>query len=79
MRENPSSLFSLFEATARVPPRDDDDLSVRENQMAEGVGLLPTNRKALKINERFGHYVLQDYRTSVPVGNAKFQWYRFEI
>ncbi len=32
MQENPVSLVSLFEATARVPPRDDDDLSVRENQ-----------------------------------------------
>jgi hypothetical protein len=40
-------------------------------KMAEGVGLLPTNRKALKINGRFRRYVLQDYRTSVPVGNAK--------
>src|SRR6266403_5812800 len=32
MQENPVSLVSLFEATARVLPRDDDDLSVRENQ-----------------------------------------------
>jgi hypothetical protein len=39
---------------------------------AEGVGLLPTNRKALKINERSRRYVLQDYRTSVPVGNGEF-------
>src|SRR6266403_5311620 len=32
MQENPVSLVSLFEATARVLPRDDDDLSVRKNQ-----------------------------------------------
>jgi hypothetical protein len=40
--------------------------------MAEGVGLLPTIDKALKINERFRRYVLQDYRTSVPVGKGEF-------
>jgi hypothetical protein len=40
--------------------------------MAEGVGLLPTIDKALKINERFRRYVLQDYRTSVPVGKSEF-------
>jgi hypothetical protein len=39
---------------------------------AEGVGLLPTNRKALKINGCFRRYVLQDYRTSVPVGKGEF-------
>jgi hypothetical protein len=33
--------------------------------MAEGVGLLPTIGKALKINERFRRYVYQDYRLSV--------------
>jgi hypothetical protein len=36
------------------------------------VGLLPTIDKALKINERFRRFVLQDYRTSVPVGKAEF-------
>jgi hypothetical protein len=40
--------------------------------MAEGVELLPTIDKALKINERFRRYVLQDYRTSVPVGKDEF-------
>jgi hypothetical protein len=39
---------------------------------AEGVGLLPTIGKTLKINERFGRYVLQDYRTSVPLDEGEF-------
>jgi len=39
---------------------------------AEGVGLLPTRSKALKINERFRRYVLQDYRTSVTKHKPKF-------
>jgi hypothetical protein len=37
------------------------------SRMAEGVGLFPRSRKALKINGRFRRYVLQDYRTGVPL------------
>jgi hypothetical protein len=36
--------------------------------MAEGVGLSPTRRNTLEINERFHHYVVQDYLISVPLG-----------
>jgi hypothetical protein len=36
--------------------------------MAEGVGLLPTIDKALKINGRIRRYVVQDYLISVPLG-----------
>ena len=39
---------------------------------AEGVGLLPTIGKTLKINRRFPRYVVQDYRTSVPLGKGDF-------
>jgi hypothetical protein len=40
--------------------------------MAEGVGLLSLIDKALKINGRFRRYVLQHYRTSVPIGKGEF-------
>jgi hypothetical protein len=40
-------------------------------RIAEGVGLLPTIDKALKINGRFRRYVLQDYRASVPLGKGQ--------
>jgi hypothetical protein len=40
--------------------------------MAEGVGIVPTIGKALKINGRFRRYVVHDYRTSVPVGKGEF-------
>jgi len=40
--------------------------------MAEGVGLLPTNRKTLKINGRFRRYVLHDYRTGVAKQGSIF-------
>ena len=36
--------------------------------MAEGVGLFPSSRKALKINGRIRRYVAQDYLISVPLG-----------
>jgi hypothetical protein len=36
--------------------------------MAEGVGLFPSSRKALKINGRIRRYVVQDYLISVPLG-----------
>jgi hypothetical protein len=36
------------------------------------VGLLPTIRKALKINGRLRRYVSHDHRTSVPVGKREF-------
>src|SRR4029450_5086478 len=35
------------------------------NKLAEEVGIIPTNRKTLKINERFRRWVWQDYRISV--------------
>jgi hypothetical protein len=40
--------------------------------MAEGVGLFPRSRKALKINERIRRDVVQDYLISVPlaIGSA---------
>jgi hypothetical protein len=40
--------------------------------MAEGVGLLPTIGKALKINGRFRRLVVQDYPTSVTLGKGEF-------
>jgi hypothetical protein len=46
--------------------------SEQSGGLAEGVGLLPTIHKALKINGRFRRYVLQDYCTGVPVGKGQF-------
>ena len=46
--------------------------SEESGELAEGVGLLPTIDKALKIKDQFRRYVLQDYRTSVPVGKGEF-------
>jgi hypothetical protein len=46
--------------------------SEQSGGLAEGVGLSPTRRKALKINEWFRRYVSQDYRTSVTKDKVKF-------
>jgi hypothetical protein len=40
--------------------------------LAEGVGLLPTIGKSLKINGRFRASVSQDYRISVTAGKGQF-------
>jgi len=37
-------------------------------KLAEGLGLFPSSRKALKINGRIRRYVVQDYLISVPLG-----------
>jgi hypothetical protein len=42
------------------------------SSVAEGVGLLPAIGKTLKINGRFRRYVVQGYRTGVPLGNGHF-------
>jgi hypothetical protein len=48
------------------------DLSIKITESAEGVGLLPTIGKTLKINGRLSRYVVQDYRTGVTVGKGDF-------
>jgi hypothetical protein len=42
--------------------------SEESGELAEGVGLLPANRKALKINGRLRRFVCRIYRKGVPVG-----------
>ena len=64
-------MFLLQFLLAQAPLRFQGRFTYENSRLAEGVGLLPTNRKALKINGRFRRYVSQDYRTSVPVGKGE--------